>query len=88
MLRDGIANHGRFSACIKIQKFLKGYKISRKFEKDLIQLRLFDNIEFFKRMKHRMFETSQIYIAYIWRKRKNLRKKIKKGRNKALVDKK
>lgn len=73
--RDGIANYGQNLACIKIQKFLKGYLVSKKFEPIKIDRRLTQNFRFFEQMREQQVTDSQVYLAYQWRKRQ---KKIKK----------
>lgn len=80
--RDGIVNHGANSACVKIQKFMKGYLVSRKFEPVKINLRLNKNFDFFDEMKEHLRESAQVTIAYYWRKfkkTKRLRKKRSGG---------
>lgn len=46
--RDGLANYGRIQAVMKIQKFLKGYIVSKHLESTKIHRRLYKNIEFFE----------------------------------------
>lgn len=45
--RDGIANHGRYKACVKIQKYLKGLIVAKKFEPKIIKLRMLDHFDHF-----------------------------------------
>mmetsp|Transcript_5076 Transcript_5076/g.7681 ORF Transcript_5076/g.7681 Transcript_5076/m.7681 type:complete len:83 (+) Transcript_5076:1740-1988(+) len=68
-------------ACIKIQKYLRGYIEAKKYEKKFIEMRFDDNIEYFKKMYIDMFEPAQIKIAYYWRKKlKRMHKKKAKSK--------
>ena len=45
--RDGIANHGKYLACVKIQKHMKGYLVAKRMLKDVLDVKLYNHIEFF-----------------------------------------
>ena len=75
MFRDGLAKYGANLAALKIQKFTKGYLVAKKYEPIKIQRRLYDHFEYFNVIKKQQMVDSQIFIAYMWRKRQ---KKIEK----------
>ena len=81
--RDGIVNHGANSACVKIQKFLKGFLVSRTFEAVKIHLRLNKNFDYFDELREHLTTSAQILIACHWRrlKRRWILRKLGSGGN-------
>lgn len=71
-----ILNHVKIKSTINIQKLLKGFRISKKFEHVYVKMRLTDNMTFFDNFKGNLQEDAQVKIAYHWRK------KLKRNRDK------
>ena len=80
--RDGIANHGKYLATVKIQKYMRGYAVSKKYEQIIIDVKLNQNIEFFEQMKRKMYTDAQVFIAYFWRNKAHRRKGRRKNNSK------
>ena len=75
--RDSIINHKKSKATTNVQKFLKGYKVAKKYEEVYIHLRLTKNLEYFEDVKKQRTDDAQITIRYFYTrwKREKLRKK-------------
>ena len=58
---------------------MRGYKISKKYEDVYIKLRMTNNFDYFDHLKSKIFQDSQVKIAYYWKKylKKKMKKKIK-----------
>ena len=52
-----------------IQKYIRGYLAYNKIQKELVKMKL-KQLEFFDKIKQKLYEDSQIKIRYYWRLRK------------------
>ena len=52
-----------------IQKYIRGYLAYNKVQKELVKMKL-KQLEFFDKIKQKLYEDSQIKIRYYWRLRK------------------
>jgi hypothetical protein len=49
-------NHGKYMACRKIQKFLRGFIVYKEMYGTFLQMKLYGNFEFFSNIKDKMME--------------------------------
>ena len=79
--RDSIINHKKSKATTNVQKFLKGYKVAKKYEEVYIHLRLTKNLEYFEDVKKQRTDDAQITIRYFytrWKREKQRKKAAQK----------
>jgi hypothetical protein len=66
---------------MSIQKVLKGWSISKKFEPFYIKMRLTDNLEHFDKYNAMIKENAQILIAYHWKKKLKKMRELGNAKN-------
>ena len=64
-----LRNHYKNSKAIIIQKFIRGYKVNKKYEEDIKKLKLQKTFEYFDEIHFRVLGTDlQIKLARLYRK--------------------
>ena len=58
-----------YHSAMTVQKFLKGYLVMKRIEPQIIDIKLTQNLDFFDKMKSRLYIDFQIKAAYVWRKK-------------------